>query len=70
LRLRGLHVGSHARLGPCGRTLAWDEIHIWRLHDGRLIEHWAARNDLLALCRMGAVLKWPHQVTSVGGDSQ
>ena len=54
VRVRGLHVGPHAGIEPSGRTVEWDEIHLWRLADGRLVEHWACRDDLAALRRMGA----------------
>ena len=49
LRFRGLHVGPFAGLEPCGRTVEWEEIHLWRVRDGRLVEHWAGRDDLAAL---------------------
>jgi predicted ester cyclase len=58
VRFRGLHVGQWASLEPCGHLLEWDEIHIWRVRAGRLIEHWACRDDLAALCRLGAVIRW------------
>ena len=53
LRFRGLHVAPYAGLAPCGRTVEMDEIHIWRLQDGRLIEHWACRDERAALSQMG-----------------
>jgi predicted ester cyclase len=56
VRLRGLHVGPYAGLEPCGRTIETHEIHIWRLVDGRLIEHWSCRDDLMLLRQMGAGL--------------
>jgi predicted ester cyclase len=59
LRFRGLHVGRYAGLEPCGRTVEWDEIHLWRLGGGRVVEHWACRDDLAALRRLGADLRWP-----------
>ena len=59
LRFRGLHVGPYAGLEPCGRTVEWEEIHLWRMDGGRLVEHWACRDDLAALRRMGADLRWP-----------
>jgi lactoylglutathione lyase len=58
VRVRGLHVGPHAGLAPSGRTIEWDEIHLWRLEDGRVIEHWACRDDLAAMRRLGADLRW------------
>jgi lactoylglutathione lyase len=59
VHFRGLHVGAYAGLEPSGRTVEWDELHLWRVHDGRLVEHWACRDDLAALCRLGATLRWP-----------
>jgi lactoylglutathione lyase len=62
LRFRGLHVAPYARLEPCGRTVEMDEIHIWRLQDGRLIEHWACRDERAALSQMGGPEGWPDGV--------
>jgi predicted ester cyclase len=59
LRFRGLHVAPYAGLEPCGRTVEMDEIHIWRLMDSKLIEHWACRDERAALLQMGAGVSWP-----------
>lgn len=29
-----------------GRPVAWTFIHIWRVADGMLVEHWACRDDM------------------------
>jgi lactoylglutathione lyase len=29
-----------------GRPVAWRFIHIWRVADGMLVEHWACRDDM------------------------
>jgi lactoylglutathione lyase len=29
-----------------GRPAAWTFIHIWRVVDGTIVEHWACRDDL------------------------
>ena len=29
-----------------GRSVAWAFIHIWRVADGMLVEHWACRDDM------------------------
>jgi predicted ester cyclase len=29
-----------------GRAVAWTFIHIWRVADGLLVEHWACRDDM------------------------
>ena len=28
-----------------GRDVAWRFIHIWRVADGTVVEHWACRDD-------------------------
>jgi predicted ester cyclase len=59
LRFRGLHVAPYAGLEPCGRTVEMDEIHIWWVQDGRLIQHWACRDEGAALSQMGGPEAWP-----------
>ncbi len=61
LSFRGLHVAPYAGFEPCGRTVEMDEIHIWRLQDGRLMEHWACRDERAALTQMGAAAGWPDE---------
>jgi predicted SnoaL-like aldol condensation-catalyzing enzyme len=29
-----------------GRPTAWTFIHIWRVADGIIVEHWACRDDM------------------------
>jgi len=29
-----------------GRPTAWTFIHIWRVVDGMVVEHWACRDDM------------------------
>ena len=48
--LRGTHQGSalpiFAGIKPEGRPVEWQFIHIFRVRDGKIVEHWAQRNDL------------------------
>jgi lactoylglutathione lyase len=50
LTLHGTHRGSTMPLladAPAsGRPAAWTFIHIWRVADGMIVEHWACRDDL------------------------
>lgn len=50
LTLHGTHRASTMPLladAPvCGRPAAWTFIHIWRVTDGMIVEHWACRDDL------------------------
>jgi predicted ester cyclase len=60
LTMHGRHVASTMPLltgiPPTGDTIAWDFIHIWRVADGMLVEHWACRDDVGLLAQVGA---WP-----------
>ena len=48
--LTGTHRASTmpllADLPVTGRSVAWTFIHIWRVADGMLVEHWACRDDM------------------------
>jgi predicted ester cyclase len=50
LTLRGVHKASTMPLladAPVsGHPMAWEFIHIWRVADGMIVEHWACRNDM------------------------
>jgi lactoylglutathione lyase len=60
LTLRGRHVGSTmpllAGVPVTGAEIAWTFLHLFRVEDGRLAEHWACRDDLGLLRQLGA---WP-----------
>lgn len=38
------------------KPVAWTYIHIWRIADGKVAEHWACRDDVGLLRQVGA---WP-----------
>ncbi|CAN5605666.1 hypothetical protein BH10ACT10_BH10ACT10_09840 [soil metagenome] len=48
--LRGTHRASTMPLlagaTATGRSATWTFIHIWRVADGMLVEHWACRDDM------------------------
>jgi predicted ester cyclase len=50
LTLHGTHRGSTMPLlagaTVSGRPTAWTFIHIWRVADGMIVEHWACRDDM------------------------
>jgi lactoylglutathione lyase len=60
LTMHGRHVGSTmpllAELPPAGQAITWDFIHIWRVADGSIVEHWACRDDVGLLAQVGG---WP-----------
>src|SRR5262249_38983066 len=45
----GRHVGDLNGMPATGREWSTAEIHIFRLSEGRVIEHWATRDQLGAL---------------------
>jgi predicted ester cyclase len=50
MTVHGTHQASTMPL-LCGvpvshRPVAWTYIHIWRVVDGKIVEHWACRDDL------------------------
>jgi catechol 2,3-dioxygenase-like lactoylglutathione lyase family enzyme/predicted ester cyclase len=50
LTLHGTHRASSmpllASISPSSRSAAWTFIHIWRVADGMIVEHWACRDDM------------------------
>ena len=58
--VRGVHRASTMPLlagtEPTGIAVAWTFIHIWRVEDDQVVEHWACRDDLGLLHQIGA---WP-----------
>jgi predicted ester cyclase len=50
LTLHGTHRASTmpllAQVSPSGRAAAWTFIHLWRVADGVIVEHWACRDDM------------------------
>lgn len=62
MSIRGRHEAStmpllaDASATPSGREVTWTYIHIWRVIDGSIVEHWACRDDLGLVRQVGA---WP-----------
>ncbi len=57
LQLEGRHRGSTmpllAGIPVTGRPVSWAFIHVFRVTDGLLAEHWACRDDLGLLAQLG-----------------
>jgi predicted ester cyclase len=58
LTLHGTHRASTmpllADVPPDGRAAAWTFIHLWRVADGMIVEHWACRDDMGLLDQLRA----------------
>jgi predicted ester cyclase len=53
--MHGRHVGEFLGQAPTGKEFAVEHIHIWRLADGKLIEHWSVRDDLGQALQLGLI---------------
>ena len=51
--VRGKHVGEFLGKQPTGKEYAVEHIHIYRIADGMLIEHWSVRDDLGQSMQLG-----------------
>jgi predicted ester cyclase len=60
MTLRGHHQASTmpllAGVVDTGTDVTWTYVHIWRVVNGRVVEHWACRDDVGLLRQVGA---WP-----------
>ena len=52
---RGTHQGEFLGRPPTGRSFAVQQIHMFRVSDGRIAEHWAARDDVGMMRQLGLV---------------
>jgi steroid delta-isomerase-like uncharacterized protein len=49
----GTMTGEFAGMPPSGKTASWDSIHITRVKDGKIVEHWAVQDQLSMLQQLG-----------------
>jgi steroid delta-isomerase-like uncharacterized protein len=53
--LTGTHEGEFMGILPTGRSIEVSEIHVYRLEDGKAVEHRVGRDDLGAMCQLGVI---------------
>jgi predicted ester cyclase len=51
--MSGRHTGPLAGHEATGREFAVRHVYIWRIADGRIVEHWGSRDDLGLLRQLG-----------------
>jgi predicted ester cyclase len=51
--MSGRHTGALAGHEATGREFAVRHVYIWRIADGRIVEHWGSRDDLVLLRQLG-----------------
>ncbi len=55
LTATGTHQGEFMGFAPTGRSFCVQHLHMYRVKDGKLIEHWACRDDLGQLVQLGLI---------------
>jgi predicted ester cyclase len=55
LTMHGRHVGEFLGQPPTGKEYGVEHIHIWRIEDGKVIEHWSVRDDLGQALQLGLI---------------
>ena len=53
--LTGTHEGEFMGMPPTGRSIEVSEIHVYRLEDGKAVEHRVGRDDLGAMRQLGVI---------------
>ena len=65
---RGTHQGAFRGIAPTGKQIAVMGINIFRIANGKLVEHWGLTDRLAVLHQVGVVRHW-HQ-RAKGGKTQ
>lgn len=53
--MRGTHLGAFFGIPPIGKPVEMTGVHILRIADGRIIEHWGNNDDLGLMRQLGAI---------------
>jgi predicted ester cyclase len=64
---RGTMKGDFLEMKATGKTATWTEIHIGRLADGKVVEHWATIDQLGMLQQLGLAATPKQQAVAPGG---
>jgi predicted SnoaL-like aldol condensation-catalyzing enzyme len=54
LRFRGHHTGEFLGIAPTGRAVDVQHVHMIRIHDDKIAEHWACRDDVGLFTQIGS----------------
>jgi predicted ester cyclase len=55
LRVTGTMKGAFAGMPATGKQATWNEIHILRVANERVLEHWGVLQELSMLIQLGAI---------------
>lgn len=55
VRFSATQIGDLYNVPATGKRLEAEHVHIWRVADGQLAEHWMVRDDVTAMQQLGAL---------------
>jgi predicted ester cyclase len=55
IRASGTMMGDFMGMPASGKSASWDESHIGRYANGKLVEHWAVIDQLSMLTQLGFI---------------
>jgi predicted ester cyclase len=55
VRFSGRHTGELMGIPATNRTFSVQHIHVYRVENGMIVEHWAVRDDLGMLQQLGVL---------------
>jgi predicted ester cyclase len=55
MTLSGTHQGDYLGVPGTSRSFTVQHLHMYRVTDGQIVEHWACRDDLGQLTQLGLV---------------
>jgi predicted ester cyclase len=53
--MRGTQRGEFFGIPPAGRAVEMNGVHVMRIADGKIIEHWGSNDDLGLMRQLGAI---------------
>ena len=53
--MTGTHLGDFFGIAPTGTRVTLQGVHIMRIADGRIAEHWGSNDDLGLMRQLGAI---------------
>jgi steroid delta-isomerase-like uncharacterized protein len=51
----GTHQGAFMGMPATGKSATWSEIHIARMNDGKVVEHWVNQDRMGMLQQLGLI---------------
>ena len=51
----GTHQNTFNGIPPTGKRISWQEVHIFRVADGKIVEHWGEFDMLGVLTQLGVI---------------